>query len=426
MSRALLWEDLHPSWSILGEEDGDLRGKCIVLGVTASASMYRSIDLARALMRMGAVVRVAMTPEAAKLISPEMFSWATGLPAVTEMTGAVEHVSLARLCDAVVVAPASLETLSEIASFGARTVVSALVQEALGLGKPVLAVPAMHEGMWRRASKLVRELEEQGLAVMSPVLEGDRAKYPPVELVAWWAEAVISRGRDLAGRKLLVTAGPTREHIDPVRVVTNPSSGLMGLAVALEASWRGAEVHLVHGPLCAPVPSQWRSYVAEAVRVERGSEMAEAVAALASRGIDAAVYAAAVSDYRPASEASSKIPSERGALELRLEPTEKVVARGLAAAPNAVHVGFAAETARSVEELLEKARRKLEKYRLDAVAANNVLEEGAGFGFPTNHVYVVDRAGTVREIPRMHKRLVARRLLDIVRELLEEDPGSRS
>lgn len=420
-----LWGRVHPSSGIVGERGGDLGGRCLALGVTGSAAIYRSLDLARLLMRYGAAVRAVMTRAAAELVSPALFEWATGLPAVTELTGAIEHVSLARLCDAVIVAPASLDTLAEIAGLRASTPVSALVQEAAGLGKPVLLVPAMHLGMWRRARGLVEELERQGFHVMRPVVEGEQAKYPPVELVAWWAEALVARGRDLEGLRVLVTAGPTREHIDPVRVVTNPSTGKMGVYLALEAAWRGARVTLVHGPLCTGLPGGWQGYLEEAVAVETSEEMRRAVLDRI-RGVDLALYAAAVADYRPARVQQAKLPTAAGRLTLELEPTPKIAAEAVKAAPGAVHIGFAAETAAGDEELEKRAREKLKRYMLDAVAANNVLEPGAAFASDTNRLLVVTWRGQRHEIPMMHKRMAARRLLDIAANLRREGPRPRA
>ncbi|BEP18452.1 bifunctional phosphopantothenoylcysteine decarboxylase/phosphopantothenate--cysteine ligase CoaBC [Pyrofollis japonicus] len=414
----------HPSLSIIDEHEGELRGKCIVLGVTGSAAIYRSIDLARTLMRLGARVRVVTTPAATELVSPTLFEWATGYPVVTKLTGAIEHVTLSRLCDAVVVAPASLDTLAEIAELRASTPVSATVQEAAGLGKPVLLIPAMHLGMWRRSKRLLDELGRQGFYVMEPVIEGEQAKYPPVELAAWWIESILMRGVDLRGKKVLVTAGPTREYIDEVRVLTNPSSGKMGVYLALEARWRGADVVLLHGPLCTALPPQWRSYV-EAYNFVSAEDALRLVREHA-KGIDLGLYAAAISDYKPSEKLEGKIDSSSNKeLVLKLVKTPKVIAEAVAAEPNAVHIGFAAEAASSVEELLVKARRKLEKYRLDAVAANNIREPGAGFGSETNHVYIVDWRGGATEIPRMHKRLVARRILNHAVKLLTEGPRPR-
>ncbi|MET1102366.1 MAG: bifunctional phosphopantothenoylcysteine decarboxylase/phosphopantothenate--cysteine ligase CoaBC [Pyrodictiaceae archaeon] len=422
---AEFWGELHPSWQIIGTREGDLAGYCIVLGVTGGAAIYKSIDLARLLMRFGAKVRVVMTKEATRLVSPTLFEWATGMPAITELSGMIEHVALAEHCDAMVIAPATLDTMAEIASCRASTPVSATAQEFAGRGKRVLLVPAMHAGMWVRAKSVVAKLEEQGFYVMRPLLEEERAKYPSVDHVAWWVETVATRGQDLKDQKVVVTAGATREYIDPVRIITNPSSGLMGVSLALEALWRGAEVLLVHGHVSVNVP---RLEGLKRKFAETSSDMAEALAKAMERFKPSmAFYAAAVADYRPKKTSSTKIPTEQGELVLRLEPTPKVIPAAMAARPEALHVGFAAETVSSDEELLSKARLKLEKYKLDMVAANNISEEGVGFAAETNRLLVVSWRGKVWSIPRMHKRRAARRLIDIsVRMLRRGELRSRS
>lgn len=418
MSVETAWRDWgtgHPSLQIRGSVDWSLWGRCVALGVTGSAAAYKSVDLARLLMRLGATVRVVMTGEAARLVSPALFEWATGLPAVTRLTGAIEHVALARRCHALLVAPATLDTLSEIAGLRASTPVTSLAQEMLGLGKPVLLVPAMHLGMWRRAQRLIEELSQQGAAVMAPRVEGEQAKYPDPWLVAWWAEARILRGGDLEGRRVLVTAGPTREHIDSVRVVTNPSTGLMGVSLALEAAWRGAKVALVHGPLSCCSWTGWRNYLASVTSVETAEEMRDAVLE-AVKNVDMAFYAAAVSDYAPEKTVEGKLPSTRGPLTLRLLPTPKIVGEAVAAAPTALHVGFAAEPLTG-EDLVAKAREKLERYRLDMIAANSTVEPGAGFAAETNRVALLDWKGRLATVSG-HKRVVARRILDEALNLL--------
>jgi len=414
------WGDSHPSSVIRGALGDTLYGRCVALAVTGSAAAYRSLDLARALMRLGAVVRTVMTEAAARLVSPTLFEWATGLPAVTSMTGGVEHVGLARQCSGVVVAPATLDTMAEVASLRASDVVSALVQEALGLGKPVLMIPAMHLGMWRRAQRLVAALEEDGVYIMRPRIEGEQAKYPDTWLAAWWVEALLTRGRDLSGLTIYVNAGPTREYVDSVRVITNPSSGLMGVSLALEASWRGARVRLVHGPLSCCYWSGWRSYLEAVEAVETTEEMLRATLRLVG-GVDAAFYAAAVADYRPRRRLRGKFSTVSGPLTLELEPTPKVALEAVRANPGALHVGFTAEPLTG-EALVAKAREKLERYGFDAVAANSTTEPGSGFASETNHVYLVERGGRVREI-RGHKRLVARRLLDATLAMLQGHRG---
>jgi len=406
----LLGDLRHPSLGIIGLESRSLWGRCVALGVTGSAAAYKSIDMARTLMRWGALVRVVMTRHAASLVSPTLFEWATGMPVTVEFTGGIEHVSLARECDALLVAPATLDTLSDIAYYRAGDVVSALSQEMLGLGKPVLAIPAMHLGMWRRALGLVRRLEDIGVFILKPRLEGEQAKYPDTMLAAWWSEAVISRGMDLKGLRIMVTAGPTREYIDSVRVITNPSTGLMGVSIALEAAWRGAEVTLVHGPLSCCSWSAWKSYLANIVEVTTTCEMADAVAHASRRGYEAGFYAAAVSDYAPASKLEGKLPTEEGPVTLELKPTPKVIETAISMLPEALHVGFTAEPLTG-DRLLARAREKLERYQLDAIAANSTIERGAGFGYETNHVFLLDWRGRLLEI-KGHKRLVARHILD--------------
>ncbi len=425
MASPFIWAEHHVSSEIIGEEESDIEGRRVVLGVTASAAAYRAIDLARKLMRMGAIVRVVMTPEAAKLISPTMFEWATGMPVVVELTGQTEHVALARDFDALIIAPATLNTLADIAAGRADNALTALAQEMLGLGKPVLAVPVMHGGMWRRfSSKLRGMLEAEGLVLMEPILEGGRAKLPPVDNIAWWAEAVIARGLDYRNINVLVTAGPTWERLDPVRIITNPSTGLMGVSLALEASYRGAHVTLIHGPLATCVSLHG---VAERVAVVSADEMAERVVeALGKRSYHVAIYAAAVADFKPSKTADSKIPSRRGGLQLELVPTRKVVKEAVAASPRTVHVAFAAETVGSAEELVARAQQKLSDYGVDAIVANDVSRGDVGFRSPYNEVVVITKDGERLWVPRLPKRMVARRILDVARTLVAGKLRSRS
>lgn len=414
------WGPRHPSWSIVSSSDNTLKGACIALGVTGSVSIYKSIDVARQLMRWGASIRVVMTKAATELVSPTLFEWATGLPVVTMLTGAVEHVSLARRCRALLIAPATLDTLADIASLHSSDPVSALAQEMLGLGKPVLAVPAMHIGMWRRARRIIEGLARDGVAFLEPRIEGEQAKYPDPYLVAWWAEARILRGNDLAGLRILATAGPTREHIDAVRVITNPSSGLMGVSLALEAAWRGARVVLVHGPLsCCNWPG-WRDYLSKTISVESTDEMLEKVLEEV-READIALYAAAPADYKPEKKSEGKIPSMTGAVNLTLTPTKKIVEYAVKASPSSLHVGFTAEPLEG-EALVSKAFEKLERHGLDLIVANSTLEPGSAFATETNHVYIVSRTGVVQEV-KAHKRVVARSVLDIALQYYHRKRG---
>ncbi len=415
MSEPYFWGESHVSYQIIGSEESDIAGRCLAIGLTGSVAVYKSVDLARLLMRMGAMVRFVATRSALRFVGAPLLEWASGYPVVGELTGQTEHISLAEKCDALIIAPATLNVLADIASLRADNPVTALANEMLGRGKPVLAVPAMHGGMWRRfTAKLLKTLEADGLVVLEPRIEEGRAKYPEPLNIAWWVEAIVSRGQDLKGLRILVTAGPTREHIDPVRVVTNPSSGLMGVSLALEAAYRGARVTLVHGPLSTCIPLHG---IHDIEAVETTEDMRQAVLGrIREEGYDVAVYAAAVADYRPAMTEQRKIPTVKGPLELRLEPTPKIVNEAVKTSPSTVHVAFAAETVDSLEELEAKAREKLKRYGVNVIVANRVGVKGTGFASPTNEALIISRDGVKWYIPPLPKRMVARRILDIAKK----------
>lgn len=403
---------LHPSLSILGSRPGMLRGECIVLGVTGGAAAYKAVDLARLLMRMGARVYPVMTRTACSLVGPRLLHWATGFEPVTELTGGIEHIGLAHECSCMVIAPATLHTLMEVVEGLASSPVSATAHEFLGLGKPVIAAPSMHGGLYAEALRLVRERGCGGLVVVEPLLEEGKAKLPPVEALAWIVEAVALRGRDASGLRVLVTAGPTREYIDSVRFISNPSTGLMGFSLAFEAYARGARVTLIHGPLSLGVLDTVRRYACSVsgftcIEVESTDEMAEAVAS-ESPGTDIAFHAAAPADFRPRRRFEGKIPSREG-LVLELERTRSVIGESRAR----VNVAFTAKPASSLEELAGIARRRLEELGVDIVAANPAGRGEAGFASGMNELAVAVRGGATWFIPLTGKRLAARRLLDV-------------
>jgi len=400
----------HPAGDIVGAVNRYLGGQCIVLGVTASVSLYRSLDLARWLLRRGASVRVVMTEAAANLVSPEMFEWATGEAPVVGLGGQVEHVRLARECDSMVVAPATLSTMAKIAWGAVDNPVALTAVSLAGMGAPVLVVPAMHGNMLESpayreaASALVR----QGYVLLPPKLEGGVAKYPDVWLVGRVAAALAVRGRDLEGQRVLVTAGATREWIDDVRFISNPSSGFMGVDAAVEAWARGAEVDLVYGHVEHPLPHMVNLY-----RVETTEEMAETVRTLASRGYDIVVAAAAPADYRPSEYLRGKLRSG-SLLTIRLEPTPKVLdeLRGKARRL----VAFAAEAVDDRESLVEAAITKMRKYGAHVVVANRV-GRGVGAGFSSPHADAVlawRSTGRVyvEDIGLISKEELSRRILD--------------
>lgn len=384
-----------------------LEKKTIVLGVTGSSAIYRSVDLARQLIRLGADVYVVMTSDATTFVSPKLFEWATGNPVTTMFNGEPVHIVLAEKASSMVIAPATLNTLSKIAyGVGDNPLVLTAIA-MLGSGKRVAVVPSMNIRLYKspQTRRVLEALKELGVVVIPPYVSEDKAKYPPIRDLVALIDGITSRGRDLEGKKVLVTAGPTREYIDPVRVITNPSSGLMGVLIALEFYSRGAEVTLVHGPLKTEPP-----YCTRNIAVETTNEMAEVVEELTSKNVyDVAVFAAAPADYMPAEQSPSKIPSRLGGLELKLVPTRKVV-KSVRKKPR-IMIGFAAETVKSREELLVKAREKLDDYGLDLIVGNVVGVKGLGFESEYIDACFVTRE-KVECIGFVSKAYLARRIAD--------------
>lgn len=408
---------------IRGTITGLLRGVKVALCVTGSAAAYRSVDLARLLIRHGADVVPVMTGAAAKLVGPELLRWATGNEPITELTGALEHVELGGegpgSAGVVLVAPATATTISRIATGDASDPVTALVNVALGAGKPIVVVPAMHEQMYRNpaVARALGELESMGIRVVGPILEEGKAKMAPAEEVL---EAVIAslRRKSLEGMRALVTAGPTLERIDPVRIITNRGSGRTGAYVARELLARGAEVAVVAGPAAVEMPRG-----ARVVRVETTEEMVEAAARLLDEfRPDFAVATASPADFRPERAANYKIPTEEGALEVRLIPTPKVVD---ALASRIPVLAFRAVYGRlSDDELAVEGREYMRKHPgVVAVAVNDVSERGLGFGSEYNRLILVSR-DRVEPLPPLHKRVLAVHVVDFLESALGRRPNA--
>ena len=386
-----------------------LREKKIVLGLTASSAVYRSIDLARELIRLGASVRAVMTRASTRLIGPDLVYWATGWEPFIESTGRTEHIDLARWGDAMVIAPATLNTMGKIASGVLDELLHLTAATMMGDGKRVVFVPAMNLRLYNSPQyKRVEEtLRSYGAVVIRPMIEEGKAKYPPLQDLVHCVEAAVNRGADLEGRRVLVTAGATVEKIDPVRVITNPSSGLMGVLVAREAACRGAVVDLVYGRMSLPPPYNVNKYYAEET-----SDMASIVKELTAKHVyDAAVFAAAPADYKPLEKSPTKIPTSRTErLTLTLVPTEKVIA-SMSKRPKIV-VAFAAETS-SGRELAERGAAKLTEYQADLMVAHNVLTRGAGFSESYLDTVLITPSD-VRELGLVHKLELARYIVDFV------------
>jgi phosphopantothenoylcysteine decarboxylase/phosphopantothenate--cysteine ligase len=392
-------------------------GRHVVLGVSGGIACYKSCTLARRLTEDGAVVDVVLTASAAEFVRPVTFEALTGRPVLTslwEPDRALAHIGLAHAPALVIVAPATAHLLARAAQGLADDLLTALLLARTG---PVLAAPAMNDAMYAHPATRanVATLAARGWHFVGPdagpLAEGPSERpgrmSEPEAILAAATRLVLGRA-PWHGKQVLVTAGPTREHLDPVRVVTNPASGRMGYALAEAAYARGAEVVLVTGPSDLPLPVGATTH-----RVETTAEMQRAVAGLVQHA-DLLLMAAAPADYRPARRAAAKRPRADGALTLELEATPDILG-ALKAPARCVVVGFALETG---GDGVAKAREKLQTKALDFVILNDALEPGAGFEVTTNRVTIMGKSGAPIVLPLLPKRDVAEKILDAVEQAL--------
>ena len=380
------------------------------MGVSGGIAAYKSAYLARLLAASGAQIQVVMTPAATRFVGPDTFAALTRRPVHSEVfdrTDAVLHVRLAHEADVAVVAPATANVLAKLALGLADDLLTSTLLEATCA---LVVAPAMHTGMWEHPATQanIRTLIQRGIAIVGPsegaLAAGDEGigrMAEPEEILGAVALALGIEG-DLAGRRVLVTAGPTFEPIDAVRFLGNRSSGRMGFAIALQAARRGASVTLVTGPVALDDPPG-----VEVVRVETAEEMAEEVLARYER-IDAVVMAAAVADFRPERALDSKLKKEAGLPEIRLERTTDILATLGKRKENQVLVGFAAETS----DIESEGRRKLAEKNLDLIVANEVGRRGTGFEASTNRAAILARSGNDVPLGVWTKDELARAICD--------------
>lgn len=402
-----------------------LAGKKIILGVTGSIAAYKSVYLLRRLVEHGADVLVVMTPEAAKFVTPLTFQVLSKNTVYTDMFesgqgGEISHLYLGRGADMVLIAPATANIIGKMANGIADDLLSTIL---LACKCPVLVAPAMDSEMYdnRVVQKNISYLQKLNVDFIGPVtgplasgIEGPGRMSEPDVILAFVEERLADRAcRDIEGHTILVTAGPTREAIDPVRYISNLSSGKMGYSIAEAAKRRGAKVILISGPVSLTPPAG-----VELVRVITAEEMFNAVINRLPE-VDVVVMAAAVSDFKPAVVVNSKIkkgniPSfykeSAGGITLNLVKTQDILSEILEKKGKQFIVGFAAET----EDMVANAKKKLISKQLDMIVANDVCKEGAGFEVDTNIVTVIDRWGETVEYPVMTKAAVADKILDHV------------
>ncbi|MEM0474820.1 MAG: bifunctional phosphopantothenoylcysteine decarboxylase/phosphopantothenate--cysteine ligase CoaBC [Zestosphaera sp.] len=406
----------HPADEIRGSVSNHLSNVKIGFGLTGSVAIYRVIDVMRELVRRGADVYAVMSKAATELLNPTLVEWAVGSRVLTEFRGEVGHVSLGREVSSFAIAPATADIISKLAHGVCDNPVSLTAVNVLGLGKPVVVVPAMHSGLWYSPpiNEAMKKLEEFGVVVVPPDISNTRAKLPENDDIIAAIEASTLRGRDLRNIKILVTAGPTREYLDRVRFLTNASSGKMGIAIAREAYFRGADVTLVHGPLSTKKPHYVRS-----ISVTTTEEMLDAVLSeVKNRKYDVVVLAAAPADFRFKKYVEGKIKSEVGFLSVELEATPKI-SLSIRKEFSGLLVGFAAEAAEGeVSKLAELALEKLEKRSFDVIVANDISRSDVGFTVDYNEVLLISKKGRKELVSKSLKEVVARKILDLIKEEL--------
>lgn len=394
---------------ITGSISDTLAGKTIVVAVTGSIAAVRVVDLIRDLIRRGAEVHCVMSPAAERIIHPYALEYASSNPVIREITGDVEHVQFCGVggeADMLLVAPATANTIGKMACGIDDTTVTTFATTALGSDKPVAVVPAMHEAMYRHPAVLknLEALRGMGVRLIDPRLEEGKAKIADNAAIVLEVERLLGPG-DLAGKRIVITSGSNAESIDPIRILTNRASGKTGIALALEAHRRGAEVMLVHRFL--------QELPMRQVYAESAMQMLDAVMAEVEKGCHALISAAAVADYTLDRQAE-KIKSGQD-LTLHLIPTPKIIKRVREAYPDLKIVGFKAETGLGDEELIIRAEESLQGASLDLVVANDVSR--GGMGTDDNRVIIIDREGRRREAAGQ-KSLIARAVIDSLVEVL--------
>jgi phosphopantothenoylcysteine decarboxylase / phosphopantothenate---cysteine ligase len=397
-----------------------LNDKTVVLGVTGGIATYKAADLASKLTQAGAKVRVVMTKSAREFIAPLTFEALTTNVVITDLfqtTGEyrINHIGLSEKADIIIIAPATANIIAKIAGGIADDMLTCTV---LAARSPIIVVPAMHTSMWQNSitQENIAKLKARGFHIIEPatgrLASGGQGpgRFPDTETIIGHLLRVLGLNGDLAGKRLVVTAGGTQEPIDPVRIIGNRSSGKMGYAVAEAARDRGARVTLITAPTAIAKPVGM-----EIVPVETAGQMKQSVEKAVSQA-DALVMAAAVADYQVSQVAAHKIKKEKGSLTLELINTPDILSE---VKGNFLKIGFAAES----QDLVANARKKVQTKKLDLIVANDITEEHSLFGGDTDKVTLIGQDGTPENLPVMSKRDVADRILDRLLRLFNNQSG---
>jgi phosphopantothenoylcysteine decarboxylase/phosphopantothenate--cysteine ligase len=396
-----------------------IKGKRIVLGITGGIAAYKAAELTREFVKKGADVRVIMTKSAGEFITSLTMWTLSGNPVYDDIFsvsggGDIAHINLAQTADIIVIAPATANIIGKMASGIADDLLSTTV---IATKAPVLICPAMNATMYENSIVMsnMKRLSEEGY-YFAEAAYGELAcktegpgRLTPLEDIVEKVESILTE-KDLAGERIVVTAGPTQEPIDPVRYISNYSSGKMGFALSICARRRGADVTLVSGPTSLAIPADIKFIGVSSAEEMRDTVMKEI------ENATVVIKAAAVADYRPKSVSESKIKKGEGEKSISLERTPDIISEIGAIKADRILVGFAMET----EDIIVNARKKLKEKKMDLIVANDLSEEGSGFQHDTNRVKIIDPEGTIEEVPLMDKMEVADRILHRVRKIRDE------
>jgi len=378
----------HPSLDIVSSHGVELSGKRVVLCVAGSVAAYKAIELARLLMRHGADVTCVISNAATKLIQPDYFKWATGNKVITKLTGNLEHIRLAdyNKSDLIIVYPATANTLGKLANGIDDTPISTVLTVGFGSKIPILMCLAMHESMYDNSAvkKNIQFLKNK-IEFLSPQMIEGKAKASEPEDVLEYVLKKFGFSSALQNKKVLMTAGPTIEHIDPVRVITNQSTGKTGVSLASELISAGAKVTLVYGPGEEKPPNG-----AKIINVLSSKEMLNAVKTELKKKYDIVIMTAAVADYIPANPSKNKIKSSKNKIKISLKKAPKIIDQIKKYQKNVLLVGFKAETNLTKNQLIKSAQKKLKESSSDMIVANDIGSSRYKKNPQNNQVIIVD------------------------------------
>ena len=396
-----------------------LKDKTVVIGVSGGIAVYKTLDVVSRLRKLGVNVNVIMTKSATEFVTPLSFQSLSQNYVVCDMfedpkTWDVEHISLAKRADVFLIAPATANVIGKIANGIADDMLTTTV---MATKAKVLIAPAMNTNMYENPilQRNINTLKELGYNFVEPesgrLACGDtgKGKLASPETIVDEVVKLLSKGQDLKGKSIIVTAGPTVESIDPMRYITNRSTGKMGYSIAKEAIERGSDVTLITGPTNLTPPQNLKKLV----KIESAKDMYEAVLENLDEN-DVVIKSAAVADYKPKNYSNKKIKKSDDDLVIELDRNKDIAQEIGKIKNNKILVGFAAET----NDLIENASLKIKKKNLDFIVANDLTKEGAGFGVDTNIVKIIDKEGNITEYPKMKKEEVANIILDKIKELL--------